>query len=66
MNLQAIAAGTMVELASHCRWDYGAAHPKRELELIRCLGSVSESGLLLGQGGSCESEVTQWWSGALN
>ena len=56
MNLHAIAAGTM-----------GAAHPNRELVLIRCLSSVSDSGLLLGQFGTCETEVTQWRSdGTLN
>ena len=55
MNLQDTAARAM--------W---VAHPNREVMMICFLGSVRGSGLLLGQGGSCESEAAQWWSGALN
>lgn len=48
MNLHAIAARAI-----------GAVHPNQELVLIRCLGSVNESGLLLGQFGSCEAVTAQ-------
>ena len=48
MNLHAIAARAI-----------GAVHPNQELVLVRCLGSVNESGLLLGQFGSCEAVTAQ-------
>ena len=48
MNLHAIAARAI-----------GAVHPNQELVLIRCLGPVNESGLLLGQFGSCEAVTAQ-------
>lgn len=48
MNLHAIAARAI-----------GAVHPNQELVLIRCLGSVNESGRLLGQFGSCEAVTAQ-------
>lgn len=48
MNLHAIAARAI-----------GAVHPNQELMLIRCLGSVNGSGLLLGQFGSCEAVTAQ-------
>lgn len=48
MNLHAIAARAI-----------GAVHPNQELVLIRCLSSVNESGLLLGQFGSCEAVTAQ-------
>lgn len=48
MNLHAIAARAI-----------GAVHPNQELVLIRCLGSVNESGRLLGQFGLCEAITAQ-------
>lgn len=48
MNLHAIAARAI-----------GAVHPNQELVLIRCLGSVNESGRLLGQFGLCEAVTAQ-------
>lgn len=48
MNLHAIAARAI-----------GAVHPNQELVLVRCLGSINESGLLLGQFGSCEAVTAQ-------